>query len=366
MTGDFGAMGEGIGELTSGAAIARVVEPGAGEGDGHTHEGACLNCGTALVGSHCYSCGQRAHVHRTIGAFFHDLLHGVLHFEGKTWRTLPKLAWQPGQLTREYIDGKRAKYISPIALFLFVVFVTFALWNALGGFGEIDEQIEAPSTEQMQTQISDLDAEIVRLQKNLDELVAAGATEADLAQARDDLETARTARRLAADFIVTVRDDEITSGSQIAVEGTEAEKNFADWLEHAWNKAKSNPQLLLYKLQSNAYKLSWLLIPLSLPFMWLLFPFSRRFHLYDHTVFVTYSIAFMTLLVSLASMGGYLGFKPLIILPLLYAPIHLYRQLRGAYEISRVGALWRLLVLVVMIHIVLALFAVLMVSLVIS
>ena len=61
-------------------------------------------------------------------------------------------------------------------------------------------------------------------------------------------------------------------------------------------KWKKNPGLMLYKLQANGYKFSWLLIPLSIPFVWLLFPFSRRFGLYDHTVFVTYSLCFMTLL----------------------------------------------------------------------
>ena len=34
-----------------------------------------------------------------------------------------------------------------------------------------------------------------------------------------------------------------------------------------------------------------------MPFVWLLFPFSRRFRLYDHTMFVTYSLCFMSLLV---------------------------------------------------------------------
>ena len=46
---------------------------------------------------------------------------------------LPLLALQPGKLTREYIDGRRASYVSPIALFLFVVFLTFAVFNATGG-----------------------------------------------------------------------------------------------------------------------------------------------------------------------------------------------------------------------------------------
>ena len=133
MTGELGDIAEGLADAGTGAAFARAAEPAAGEGAGHTHEGACLNCGTALVGSHCHACGQRAHVHRTLAAFFHDLLHGVLHFEGKTWRTIPLLVWKPGRLTREYIDGKRASYVSPIALFLFVVFLSFALFNALGG-----------------------------------------------------------------------------------------------------------------------------------------------------------------------------------------------------------------------------------------
>ena len=129
MTGDIESIAGGLADIGTGAAVAGAIERERSGGDGHTHEGACLNCGTELVGPHCHACGQRAHVHRTLGAFFHDLLHGVLHFEGKTWRTIPMLAWKPGQLTREYIDGKRARYVSPIALFLFVVFLSFALFS---------------------------------------------------------------------------------------------------------------------------------------------------------------------------------------------------------------------------------------------
>ena len=107
---------EAIGDAATGAVIARTVEPKAGEADGHTGETNCLNCGTELIADYCHRCGQRAHVHRTIGAFFHDLLHGVFHFEGKIWRTLPMLAWRPGELTRRYVDGERARFVSPIAL----------------------------------------------------------------------------------------------------------------------------------------------------------------------------------------------------------------------------------------------------------
>ncbi|WP_443018614.1 DUF3667 domain-containing protein [Sphingomonas sp. 7/4-4] len=65
----------------------------------------CLNCGTALIGAHCHHCGQSGHVHRSLGAVGHEIVHGVFHFEGKFWRTLPLLAWRPGDLTRRYVAG---------------------------------------------------------------------------------------------------------------------------------------------------------------------------------------------------------------------------------------------------------------------
>ncbi|MGX7894288.1 DUF3667 domain-containing protein [Tsuneonella sp. HG222] len=373
-------LGEMLGGAVEGGLVARAVEPAAGSparaaADGHTHEGACLNCGTALVGPHCHACGQRAHVHRTIGAFFHDLLHGVLHFEGKTWRTLPMLAWKPGKLTREYIEGKRAKYISPIALFLFVVFVSFALWSALGGIGDVDGSVDPASAEQMQASLDDMDKEIATLEKGIQRLEAAGDATNEIARLESELESKRKARRLTADLVGTISGTRSAPASGapsevgevadiVGNEGTEAEKSVAAWIGEAWKHAKANPSLLAYKLQSNAYKLSWLLIPLSLPFMWLLFPFSRKFRMYDHTVFVTYSIAFMTILVLLSSIGAMANIKPLVILPMLYAPYHLYRQLRDAYALSRGGAIWRLFVLSAFIWLVLGLFALVMMGLV--
>ncbi len=76
-------------------------------------------------------------------------------------------------------------------------------------------------------------------------------------------------------------------------------------LDKGIEKWQRNPGLMLYKLQTNAYKFSWLLIPLSVPFVALLFLWRRRFGLYDHAVFVTYSIAFMSLMgIVLTILGG--------------------------------------------------------------
>src|SRR5262245_40194325 len=125
---------EGIGEAVTGGLLARAVEPGAGEAvdDGHTHERNCLNCGATLTGPYCSACGQKAHVHRSLRAFMGDFVAGLMNFEGKFWRTLPMLALHPGEMTRRYIDGERARFISPIALYLFTVFAMFAVLNFTG------------------------------------------------------------------------------------------------------------------------------------------------------------------------------------------------------------------------------------------
>jgi hypothetical protein len=98
---------------------------------------------------------------------------------------------------------------------------------------------------------------------------------------------------------------------------------------------------MLYKMQSHAYKYSWALVPISVPFLWLLFPLSRRSHLYDHTVFVTYSLSFMTLLFATSMIAGALGAESVGGLLALVPPIHMYKQLRGTYGISRLGAFVR-------------------------
>jgi hypothetical protein len=49
------------------------------------------------------------------------------------WRTLPLLVGRPGLLTRRYIDGQRTRYVSPLALFLFTVFLMFFVFSFASG-----------------------------------------------------------------------------------------------------------------------------------------------------------------------------------------------------------------------------------------
>lgn len=411
----------GAADIIAGAALARAVEPEAGEGRSAT-ERVCLNCGATLMGAHCHMCGQKAHVHRTLHEFGHDILHSVLHFDGKIWRTLPMLLWKPGDLTRRYVHGERAKFVSPLALFLFSVFLTFATFNWLvpdgGSSATAPQSIERVRREYQtdRKEIEDaialleaekkadpsdaerIDAKIARNRERLQSLEDGRGRElrekeaaneqllaerrkidADIARLEDDLEKARKAGQ------PTKKLEDDLSGAKMAARvmrtaagglengfEDEANWNFTDLnfpgsgaLNQAVKTAQKNPQLLLYKIQSNAYKYSWSLIPISVPFVWLLFFWRRRFKMFDHAVFVTYSITFMMLLCSLSailiSMPGTEPFGGVLLA--FYPPIHMYRQIHHAYETSRFGAFWRMCFLLVFAMTALMLFTMLIVSL---
>ena len=104
------------------------------------------------------------------------------------------------------------------------------------------------------------------------------------------------------------------------------------------------------------------LIPISVPFVWLLFAWRRQFHLYDHTVFVTYSLSFMTLLVVVLTLAMAARAPLVTSAAIVIPPIHMYRQLRGAYGLNRRSALWRTAALIGIAVTTLILFAMLLLA----
>jgi hypothetical protein len=341
---------EGVGEAVTGGMIARAVEPQAGEA-GEATERNCLNCGAVLDGPFCRQCGQKAHVHRSVGAILHDLIHGVLHLDGKFWRTLPLLAWRPGELTRRYVHGERAKFVSPMAMFLFSIFLMFAV---LSIYGLSLTSLDIRSNPRIQAGMQEARTEMVS------ELNEARADRAAIArgEVRRHRGQPQTLPQIDARIRGMERElgelDQVMNAARrlsIGGEGTGVRPGFqTGWrrLDQGLQKINENPSLALYKLQSNGYKFSWLLIPLSVPFVWLLFFWTRRFHFYDHTVFVTYSLAFMSLLAVLLTVLGFAGlWAEIIALAAIFIPpIHIFRQLKGAYSLGWFGALVRTVLLV--------------------
>ena len=332
---------EAVGDVITGGLMARALEPPSGEADGHTHEKCCLNCGTPLTGPYCSACGQKAHIHRSVRAFFQDFIQGLFNFEGKIWRTLPMLAWRPGDMTRRYIDGERARFVSPVALYLFTVFAMFAVLNFTGA---LNAGRPKPIQAALKTGIADDQRELAKLQAERTIEAAAGK---DLA--RLDRRIAKRQEDIAdTQKVVT---GQVFSSSDVG-DGTPA------WIRPFIRNARANPDLVSMRVQDAASKYSWLLIPISVPFMWLLFPFRRRYNTYDHTVFVTYSLSFMMILVIAGGALVAVGVPSLASLLFFVPPVHMYRHLKQTYELGRFSAIVRTMALLTFAFIAAALFAV--------
>lgn len=79
----------------------------------------CKNCGTALEGWYCYSCGQNADTHhRSILHLIWEAIEGMFHLDGRLANTLPLLFFRPGKLAKDYMEGRIVRHVPPFRTFL--------------------------------------------------------------------------------------------------------------------------------------------------------------------------------------------------------------------------------------------------------
>ena len=102
---------------------------------------ACLNCAASLHGPFCHACGQEGGpTHRSLLAIAGEFAEALTHGDGRLLRTLRLLAFRPGRLTRDYLDGRRAADIPPIRVFFWSLFLLFLVGSLTGvvDLGHID------------------------------------------------------------------------------------------------------------------------------------------------------------------------------------------------------------------------------------
>ncbi|WP_306394648.1 DUF3667 domain-containing protein [Telluria beijingensis] len=99
----------------------------------HHTDIACKNCGATTQGNYCQQCGQATHLHvPSAREFLHEFIAHYVALEGKLWKTLALLIARPGVLTREYIEGRRVRYLEPLRVYLTFSIIFFAIFKLSG------------------------------------------------------------------------------------------------------------------------------------------------------------------------------------------------------------------------------------------
>lgn len=296
----------GVGAAAEVLAGDQAPHRGIDKADAH---GECANCGAHLTGPYCHQCGQKGHLHTRIWHMAEDFIEGVMHFDGRLWRTLPLLAFRPGRLSRAWIEGKRVRYVAPLHIFLFGIFLFFLVLSLTGGqlfldaFKSIAEDSPPKAASQtgasgaLPTSPGSTNGKIVVKPKKW------------TVCARPDLDPFRAA------------------------------------VCEAFDHIKQDPKYYAYKAESTTYKLAPLLAPISMLILAVLLLFKRGYTFYDHGVVSLYGLSFFALIVTLAmALRAASGFNPgeFVLIVLI---VHVVLHLRGAYKLSWFGATLRALAL---------------------
>lgn len=140
------------GQGDSGAPVVKVAPFAAGEDPvlaerlpaGRLPAGGkaeCPNCGEFKPDSDafCRRCGQRhTNLNDGLGVFLSDFFASFLSVDGRAFRTVTTLLLWPGLAAVDFLQGKRARYLSSAQTYLvsgFLFFVVFGQWVALPDLG---------------------------------------------------------------------------------------------------------------------------------------------------------------------------------------------------------------------------------------
>ncbi len=322
----------------------------------------CLNCGTRLSGQYCGVCGQRAR-NRLISLWelISDAFGDLLELDSRLWRTLIPLFAKPGQLTRDYLEGRRARYMPPFRMYLVLslVFFVVAFFDPQEDLGLLFEPKSAPEEQAGKAAQADQARKEI-----LDELAAEGIYVGKSSPDRDPP---------AADAALPPAPDAIDSGFNIQIdddtgacniEGGDLEE-LPEWFKRRFTPerikqvcekvtadgGKSFGKLLL----DNIPVALIVLLPLMALVLKVLYPLSHRYFV-EHLLFVVHYHAFFFLIlvvqILFARIAGFVHVPETIstlaiVAASLYIPVYLYKAMRHVYGQGRFLTLLKFLALVV-------------------
>ena len=316
----------------------------------------CLNCGTRLRGQYCGSCGQRSRNRLiSIWQLLREAFGDLLELDSRLWRTLLPLLIRPGQLTRDYLEGRRARYMPPFRTYLVlsVIFFVVAFFNPREDLKLLFDPEPEPSAE-----------EIAALEEEKKTVAAENEEQVDRAMQRlNELEADGI---ISEEFIAEIVDDDDENDITIALGGDD--EGFFDNCEDAtisdegdlpeWVKKRFTDERVQEICEKNKARgvdnfgdaiienvpvALIVLLPLMAMVLKVLYPLSRRYFV-EHLLFFVHFHAFFFLILILqiifSRIVGLLGPEDgavdsigtlILVIASFYVPVYLYKAMRHVY-----------------------------------
>ncbi len=320
----------------------------------------CLNCGSTLSGQYCGNCGQRAQTRLiSIWQLLREAFGDLLELDSRLWRTLIPLTIRPGKLSREYLEGRRARFMPPFRTYLVLSIIFFLVaffdpreeFGILFGDGNVAEEPEEDSSVP-----DEIRNDVIR------DLVEEGVLTADQAGVDGSPEDVASAGQqpsaVAVDEIAADEEDDF-DGFNIRFDDGETttsdncdDIDTEDW--PPWLEKRLTPERLKVmcerivaddgkawgrKLLDNIPAALIALLPLMALVLKALYPLSKRYYV-EHVLFVVHYHAFFFLILSLqilfsrlVSLVGLPGFFSGITTAAvsIYIPVYLAMAMRRVY-----------------------------------
>ena len=279
----------------------------------------CLNCGSVLSGQYCGNCGQRARSRLiSLWELISEAFGDLFELDSRIWRTLLPLLLKPGKLTRDYLEGRRARYLPPFRTYLVlsILFFLVLFFDPKKQFGILFEPEPEAATE---TSGRDHSASEMR-EEILAELAKEGIIVPD--EPSGDIETGE-----GADEQVNDEYDYVWRGPKITIDGddepdddcnidSEDNMDLPDWLARRLTKERlkivcerisaDNGADFVSKLIDNIPAALFVLLPLMAFVLKVMYPLSKRYYV-EHLLFVVHYHAYFFLMLILRITGRFLG-----------------------------------------------------------
>ncbi|MFP4519256.1 MAG: DUF3667 domain-containing protein [Oceanicaulis sp.] len=339
-------------------------------------EGCCANCRTPLEGPVCHQCGQlNDEFHRPVRGLLGEILEGLVAFDGRVTRTIPALLARPGEVTREFLKGRRARFMPPFRLYIIASLIFFFLAPSFdtvsgsvtgraspGGAEVLDELEEAVQS----GEISEEEAARARAVLEATGLAGSGAGAGD-----DEGAQAPAAPREGADSqggrAESSRGVQLMLGRGAVVSGDDPEAVLRQWApeefgepapdtwvplglrRHAaqrFGEVAQDPGGWLEAAADWVPRIMFVMVPVYALLLSLVYAWRRGFFFFDHLIVSLHlHSALFLVMAMLLQLGWLIGAGWGWLAAIVYSNVYLYRLHRVVYARGRIASVLRTMTL---------------------